>query len=49
MDRIDGVPSRKASRVAWAAAPETHGRALEELVDALAAIHAVDWEAMRPG
>ena len=38
---------RSCSRVpdAWAAAPETHGRALEELVDALVAIHAVDWRA----
>jgi aminoglycoside phosphotransferase (APT) family kinase protein len=30
---------------AWAAAPETHGRALTELVDALVSIHEVDWEA----
>ena len=30
---------------AWAAAPESHGRALEELIDALVAVHAVDWQA----
>jgi aminoglycoside phosphotransferase (APT) family kinase protein len=28
---------------AWASAPETHGQALDELIDALVAIHAVDW------
>jgi aminoglycoside phosphotransferase (APT) family kinase protein len=33
----------------WADAPELHGRALEELVDALAAIHAVDWRALGLG
>jgi len=44
MARIDGVPVRKTIPPAWAAAPETHGRALEELIDALAEIHAVDWK-----
>ncbi|MCU1460326.1 MAG: hypothetical protein JWO37_401 [Acidimicrobiales bacterium] len=43
MDRIDGRPILQGVPDGWAAAPETHGRALEELVDALVAIHAVDW------
>jgi aminoglycoside phosphotransferase (APT) family kinase protein len=30
---------------AWATSPQTHGRALEQLIDALVAIHAVDWDA----
>jgi aminoglycoside phosphotransferase (APT) family kinase protein len=45
MERIDGRPIRQAVPDRWAAAPETHGRALEELIDALVAIHAVDWRA----
>ncbi len=45
MERIDGRPIRSAIPAAWASAPETHGRALEQLVDALVAIHAVDWRA----
>jgi aminoglycoside phosphotransferase (APT) family kinase protein len=45
MERIDGRPILQSVPDAWAAAPETHGRALEELVDALVAIHAVDWRA----
>jgi aminoglycoside phosphotransferase (APT) family kinase protein len=45
MERVDGVPVRSHLPAAWAGAPETHGRALEELVDALVAIHAVDWRA----
>ena len=45
MERIEGRPILQAVPSAWAAAPETHGRALEELVDALVAIHAVDWDA----
>jgi aminoglycoside phosphotransferase (APT) family kinase protein len=45
MERIDGRPILQSVPAAWAGAPETHGRALEELIDALAAIHAVDWEA----
>ena len=43
MERIDGVPVRSSVPPAWAAAPDTHGRALEEMIDTLAAIHAVDW------
>ena len=45
MERIEGRPVLRSVPDAWAAAPETHGRALEELVDALVAIHAVDWRA----
>lgn len=44
MARIDGVPVRKVIPSAWATAPETHGQALEQLIDALAEIHAVDWK-----
>lgn len=44
MARVDGVPVRKVIPSAWAAAPATHGRALEELIDALVEIHAVDWK-----
>jgi aminoglycoside phosphotransferase (APT) family kinase protein len=43
MERIDGRPTLHSVPDGWAAAPETHGRALEELVDALVAIHAVNW------
>jgi aminoglycoside phosphotransferase (APT) family kinase protein len=45
MERIDGVPIRASLPAAWAAAPETHGRALDQHIDALVAIHAVDWKA----
>ncbi len=45
MDRVDGVPIRDRLPEAWAAAPEQHGRALEQLIDALVAVHAVDWKA----
>jgi aminoglycoside phosphotransferase (APT) family kinase protein len=45
MERIDGRPILQRVPDAWAVAPETHGRALEELIDALVAIHAVDWRA----
>ncbi len=44
MARIDGVPVRKAVPPAWAAIPTTHGQALEQLIDALVEIHAVDWK-----
>ncbi len=43
MERIDGRPILQAVPANWAAAPEPHGKALEELIDALVAIHAVDW------
>jgi aminoglycoside phosphotransferase (APT) family kinase protein len=45
MARVDGVPVRKGIPAGWSAAPETHGIALEQLIDALAEIHAVDWRA----
>jgi aminoglycoside phosphotransferase (APT) family kinase protein len=45
MERIDGTPILQRVPDGWAAVPETHGRALEELIDALVAIHAVDWRA----
>ena len=44
MDRIDGVPVRSGIPEAWTARPEEQPRALEQLVDALVAIHAVDWD-----
>jgi len=44
MARVDGVPVRGGIPEAWTARPGEQARALEELVDALAAIHAVDWE-----
>jgi aminoglycoside phosphotransferase (APT) family kinase protein len=45
MARIDGVPVRSSIPEAWTARPDEQARALEELVDALAAIHGVDWDA----
>jgi aminoglycoside phosphotransferase (APT) family kinase protein len=45
MERIDGRPILQSVPAAWAVAPEQHGQALEELIDALVAIHAVDWRA----
>ncbi|MGA7418765.1 MAG: phosphotransferase family protein [Acidimicrobiales bacterium] len=45
MERIPGSPIRSTVPAGWAAAPETHGVALEELIDALVAVHAVDWGA----
>jgi aminoglycoside phosphotransferase (APT) family kinase protein len=45
MERVDGVPIRASVPAAWAQAPETHGQALEQLVDALVDIHAADWRA----
>jgi aminoglycoside phosphotransferase (APT) family kinase protein len=49
MQRIDGVPVRGDVPEAWTAEPATQGRAVEELVDALAEIHAVDWRAVGLG
>jgi aminoglycoside phosphotransferase (APT) family kinase protein len=43
MERIDGVPIRSGLPKAWAGVPEQHGSILEQLVDALVAVHAVDW------
>jgi aminoglycoside phosphotransferase (APT) family kinase protein len=45
MARIEGVPIRNRVPALWAELPETHGQALDELVDALAEVHAVDWQA----
>jgi len=45
MERIDGRPVLRSVPPAWLVVPESHGRALEELIDALVAIHAVDWRA----
>ena len=45
MQRIDGTPILSHIPEQWATTPESQGRALEELIDALVAIHAVDWEA----
>ncbi|HEX4864980.1 MAG TPA: phosphotransferase family protein [Acidimicrobiales bacterium] len=43
MERIYGIPIRSSIPVAWTSAPDTQGRALEEMIDALVAVHAVDW------
>jgi len=45
MQRIDGTPILSHIPEQWATTPESQGRALEELIDALVAIHAVDWKA----
>jgi aminoglycoside phosphotransferase (APT) family kinase protein len=45
MERIDGVPVRSSVPESWTEQPATQARALEELIDALADIHAVDWTA----
>ncbi len=45
MARIDGVPVRSNIPEAWTARPAEQPRALEELIDALAAVHSVDWDA----
>ncbi len=45
MERIDGVPIRANIPESWGATPESQGRALEELIDALVEIHAIDWKA----
>lgn len=45
MARVDGVPVRSNIPDAWAAAPEQHGAATLDLLDALVEIHAVDWQA----
>jgi aminoglycoside phosphotransferase (APT) family kinase protein len=45
MERIEGSAVITRVPAAWAGAPETHGRALDQLIDALVDIHAVDWQA----
>jgi aminoglycoside phosphotransferase (APT) family kinase protein len=49
MERIDGVPVRSGIPEAWVESPETQGRAVEELIDAIAEVHAVDWQAVGLG
>jgi aminoglycoside phosphotransferase (APT) family kinase protein len=44
MARIDGVPVRSGIPEAWTVRPEEQAQALEQLVDALVAIHAVNWD-----
>ena len=46
MERIDGVPVRTGIPEAWVADPAHQHRAFEELIDALVAVHAVDWRAV---
>lgn len=43
MEHINGIPIRSSIPPAWSGAPDTHGRALEEMIDTLVAIHSVDW------
>jgi aminoglycoside phosphotransferase (APT) family kinase protein len=45
MQRIDGSAILTHVPEQWATAPDSQGAALEELIDALSAIHAVDWRA----
>jgi aminoglycoside phosphotransferase (APT) family kinase protein len=45
MARVDGVPVRNGIPEAWTARPDDQPEALEQLIDALVAIHAVDWRA----
>jgi aminoglycoside phosphotransferase (APT) family kinase protein len=55
MERIEGVPVRRSVPEAWGLHPDDQHLALEELVDALVAVHAVDWKGVgladlaRPG
>ncbi|MEO5840440.1 MAG: phosphotransferase family protein [Acidimicrobiales bacterium] len=44
MEHIDGVPIRAGVPAAWASAPETQGAALEQLIDAIVDVHAIDWQ-----
>jgi aminoglycoside phosphotransferase (APT) family kinase protein len=46
MERIDGVPVRTGIPQAWVDDPANQHLAFEQLVDALAAIHSVDWQAV---
>jgi aminoglycoside phosphotransferase (APT) family kinase protein len=45
MARIDGEPIRSNVPAGWSRMPERHGEAMLELIDELAAIQAVDWQA----
>jgi aminoglycoside phosphotransferase (APT) family kinase protein len=44
MERIDGAPIRSNVPAAWVAAPDTHGAAVIDLLDALVELHAMDWQ-----
>jgi aminoglycoside phosphotransferase (APT) family kinase protein len=46
MQRIDGVPVRGSIPDSWGSDPDRQRRAFEELIDALADVHAVDWQAV---
>jgi aminoglycoside phosphotransferase (APT) family kinase protein len=43
MEHVDGVPVRGGVPSAWAAEPDTHAAALEQLIDAIVDVHAIDW------
>jgi aminoglycoside phosphotransferase (APT) family kinase protein len=45
MEHIAGVPIRSGVPAAWASVPEQHGAALEQLIDVIVDVHAVDWSA----
>ena len=45
MEHIEGAPVRSGVPAAWASAPDTHGAALEQLIDAIVDVHAIDWRA----
>jgi aminoglycoside phosphotransferase (APT) family kinase protein len=45
MQRVEGSAILTHVPEEWASNPESQGRALEELIDALVAIHRVDWRA----
>jgi aminoglycoside phosphotransferase (APT) family kinase protein len=45
MEHVDGVPVRGGVPPAWMNEPDTQGAALEQLIDAIADVHAVDWRA----
>jgi aminoglycoside phosphotransferase (APT) family kinase protein len=44
MERVDGEPVRGGIPAAWTADPGSQHRAVEELIDALVEVHAVDWQ-----
>jgi aminoglycoside phosphotransferase (APT) family kinase protein len=49
MERIDGEVVRAEIPAAWTARPDEQHRAFEELIDALAEIHLIDWQAVGLG
>ncbi len=46
MAHVDGVPVRTGVPEAWTRDPERQHRAPEELIDAIADVHAVDWRSV---